>query len=84
MLRWDRLIIGAKLLRCVGEHFYMYVWRLIFQKHFVEVNEWISIRHNHGVVSSKYECLPIICYWCGEITHDDRECEVWLTSKGSL
>lgn len=39
---------------------------------------------NHGVVSFKYECLPIIYYWCGEITHDDRECEVWLTSKGSL
>ena len=39
---------------------------------------------NHGVVSFKYECLPIIYYWCGEITQDDRECEVWLTSKGSL
>ena len=26
-------------------------------------------------VSFKYENLPNICYWCGYLTHDDRDCE---------
>ena len=25
-------------------------------------------------VSFKYECLPNICYWCGCLNHDDRDC----------
>ena len=32
----------------------------------------------------KYERLPNLCYWCGCLIHDDRDCEVWLDSKGSL
>ena len=35
-------------------------------------------------VSFKYERLPNICYWCGCLNHDDRDCEVWLDSEGSL
>ena len=35
-------------------------------------------------VSFKYERLPNICYWCGCLNHDDRDCEVWLNSEGSL
>ena len=35
-------------------------------------------------VSFKYECLPNICYWCGCLDHDDKDCEVWLNSEGSL
>ena len=35
-------------------------------------------------VSFKYECLPNICYWCGYLTHDDRDCDTWLESEGSL
>lgn len=35
-------------------------------------------------VSFKYENLPNICYWCGYLTHDDRYCETWLESEGSL
>ena len=31
-----------------------------------------------------YEQLPNICYWCGLLTHDDKECDVWLNSKGTL
>ena len=32
----------------------------------------------------KYERLPNFCYWCDMLTHDDRNCERWLRSKGSL
>ena len=35
-------------------------------------------------VSFKYERLPNICYWCGCLNHDDRDCELWLDSEGSL
>ncbi|KAL0006361.1 hypothetical protein SO802_013922 [Lithocarpus litseifolius] len=35
-------------------------------------------------VSFKYERLPNICYWCGCLTHSDRDCEVWINSDGSL
>ena len=31
---------------------------------------------NDWWVSFKYERLPNICYWCGELTHSDRECPV--------
>ena len=37
-----------------------------------------------GCVILKYECLPNFCYWCGLVSHDDRDCECWLRSKGSL
>lgn len=32
----------------------------------------------------KYERLPNICYWCGCLTHSDRNCEIWLDSEGNL
>lgn len=35
-------------------------------------------------VSFKYERLPNICYWCGCLTHSDRDCEVWISSDGTL
>ena len=35
-------------------------------------------------VSFKYEQLPNFCYWCGLLTHDEKECELWIRSKGSL
>ena len=35
-------------------------------------------------VSFKYERLPNICYWCGCLNHDDRDCEVWFDGEGSL
>ena len=35
-------------------------------------------------ISFKYERLPNICYWCGLVSHDDKECSLWLSSKGSL
>lgn len=39
---------------------------------------------NEGWVSFKYERLPNICYWCGHLTHDDKDCTLWLRSKGTL
>ena len=31
-----------------------------------------------------YKRLPKFCYWCGFLSHDDKECMVWLNSKESL
>ena len=31
-----------------------------------------------------YERLPNICYWCGSVSHDDKDCSLWLQSKGTL
>ena len=35
-------------------------------------------------VSFKYERLPNLCYWCGRLDHDDKNCELWIKSKGTL
>ena len=37
-----------------------------------------------GWVLFRYECLPVFCYWCGRLTHDAKDCDVWLRSKGAL
>ena len=35
-------------------------------------------------VRFQYERLPNICYWCGSLNHNDRDCEVWIQSRGTL
>ncbi len=35
-------------------------------------------------ISFKYERLPNYCYWCGRLTHAEKDCELWLRSKGTL
>ena len=35
-------------------------------------------------VTFKYERLPNICYWCGRLTYDDRDCDLWIESEGTL
>ena len=35
-------------------------------------------------VPFKYERLPSLCFWCGCLTHHDRDCELWVESEGSL
>lgn len=27
---------------------------------------------------------PNICYWCGQLSHEDKDCILWLQSKCSL
>ena len=35
-------------------------------------------------VSFKYEQLPNLCYWCGRLTHNNHDYELWLDSAGTL
>ena len=35
-------------------------------------------------ISFKYETLPNLCYWCGQLTHDNRDCKLWIDSEGTL
>ena len=35
-------------------------------------------------VPFKYERLPSLYFWCGCLTHDDRDCRLWIESEGSL
>nr|XP_023904040.1 uncharacterized protein LOC112015827 [Quercus suber] len=37
-----------------------------------------------GWVAFMYERLPNICYWCGLVLHDDKDCIQWLNSRGTL
>ena len=39
---------------------------------------------SEGWVAFQYEYLPNLYFWCGMLDHDDKDCEVWLKSKGSL
>ena len=35
-------------------------------------------------VEFKYECMPIFCYWCGMVDHDERDCMLWIRSSKTL
>ena len=37
-----------------------------------------------GWASFMYEHLLNICYWCGHLSHDNKDCVLWLSSRGSL
>ena len=32
----------------------------------------------------KYGQLPNLCYWCGCLTHDDQNYDIWIESEGNL
>jgi hypothetical protein len=45
----------------------------------------IGIGDNKEIlVSFKYEKLPNFCYWCGLITHCDKDCSFWLRNRDTL
>ncbi|XP_075645354.1 uncharacterized protein LOC142616372 [Castanea sativa] len=35
-------------------------------------------------VNFKFDHLPNICYWCGYFDHIDKDCDLWIQSKGTL
>jgi hypothetical protein len=35
-------------------------------------------------ISFKYERLPNFCYWCGLLSHSDKDCPKWLLNKEEL
>ena len=35
-------------------------------------------------ISFKYEWLSNMCYWCGRLTHNDRDCKLWIDNEGTL
>ena len=37
-----------------------------------------------GWMSFTYERMPNLCYWCGLLMHDEKDCAIWLRSKGTL
>lgn len=79
-----QIIPPKDLAECEGENF---IW--------IRVSMDISGPLCHGClvslgkdkevwVSFKYERLPNICYWCGCLDHDDKDCGIWLDSEGTL
>ena len=37
--------------------------------------------NNERWISFKYKKLPNFCYWCGLISHDGKDCDLWLARK---
>ena len=35
-------------------------------------------------VAFQYEKLPIFCYWCGVLNHDEKDCALWTDNGGTL
>lgn len=35
-------------------------------------------------LSFQYERLPNICFTCGILSHDNKDCKLWLSNKGTL
>lgn len=36
----------------------------------------VSFYENEGWVSFQYERLPNLCFWCGLLSHDDKDCKL--------
>jgi len=45
----------------------------------------ISLENGKQIwIRFKYKRLPNLCYWCGCLTHDNKDCEIWIDSEGTL
>ena len=42
------------------------------------------VKNKEQRVFLKYEGLLNLYYWCGCLTHSDKNCDVWLDNKGTL
>lgn len=49
------------------------------QGRFVDMGDVEQLR-----ISLQYERMPIFCYWCGLMNHDEKDCKLWTNSKGTL
>ena len=89
--------MGTKIYEVVGEVIQPSDTRLFDVGNFIRVQvsidlslplcrgHLISLSDGKEVwVSFKYERLPNICYWCGRLTHDDRDCDLWIKNEGTL
>lgn len=61
------------------------VWvRLDISKPLSRVRKIWSSDRVIGWAALEYESLPNFFYWCGLVTHDERDCEHWLCSNRTL
>lgn len=61
------------------------VWvRLDISKPLSRVRKIRSSDRVIGWAALEYESLPNFFYWCGLVTHDERDCEHWLCSNRTL
>lgn len=45
----------------------------------------ISLENGKQIwVGFKYERLLNLCYWCSRLTHNDKDCEMWIETEGTL
>ena len=68
--------IGGDFLR---KRFEVHVSKTLCRGHRVALNDKDEVW-----VSFKYEKLPNFCYWCGKVSHIDKECKKWLAIRGTL
>ena len=96
-IKYMTIEAAKKMCNVMGEVFTLADPKLFDGGHFIHVQVSIdlSLPLCHGRlislgdgkqvwVSFKYAQLPNICYWCGQLTHDDRVCELWIESEGTL
>ena len=82
---------GIKICEVIGQVFRPKENRVFDAGHFIRLQvsidlslplcrgRLISLHDGKEIwVSFKYERLPNICYWCGRLTHDDRNCDLWI------
>ena len=97
-IKYMTIEAAKKIGSVLGEVFSSTNPKLFDGGHFIRIQVTIdlSLRLCHGRlvsvgeegkqvwISFKYERLPNICYWCGRLTHDDRDCDLWIESEGTL